>query len=338
MKTIGLDISDNRTHLCMLDDDGTVVFAQTLPTTVSSVHKYFCELEPCRVVLEVGPHSRWMSFTISQLGHEVIVANPAKIPTIARAKNKSDARDAQHLAQLGRVDPRLLCPVDHRSEAAHADLMVIRARALVVGQRTAVINHLRGVLKAAGVKVPTKTTPTRLPDVVAELVPPMLLPAVQPLLTLLLQLKEHLRGYDKAITQLAESLYPQTRRLTSITGVGDVTALAFVLTIERPERFNSPRDVAAYLGLTPARSQSGALDPRLGITKAGDRLVRTLLVNCAQYILGPFGQESRLRAWGLELAARSGSKKKAAVAVARKLSVIMLALWRTQQDFIPAGC
>jgi len=335
MHTTGLDVSDKKTHICTLDDSGEVIERRTIPTTVLAIQQAFGGREKARVILEVGPHSRWMHVCLEAVGHEVIVGNPAKIPSITTSNHKSDERDAEQLARLGRVDIRLLYPVEHRSDSAQADLMHVRSRDLLVGQRTALINHIRGVFKAAGAALPTGTTPTKVPQVAAENMPPELGPALNPLIENLLELKVRILTYDKAISAMVKSMYPEAKRLATMNGVGDLTAAAFVLTIENPHRFKNPRDVGPFLGMVPKRSQSGNHDPKLGITKAGDAMLRKLLVNCAQYILGPFGEDSALRQWGLELAQRRGSKKKAAVAVARKLAVIMIAMWQKEQDYKP---
>ena len=333
MNTTGLDVSDKNTYICTLDNEGGIVERHIIPTTPASITKAFKRRARARVILEVGPHSRWMHVCLEAAGHEVIVANPAKLPSITRSNRKSDERDAEHLARLGRVDIKLLHPVEHRSDSSHVDLLHVRSREVLIGQRTAIINHIRGVFKANGTAIPTGTTAAKLGLVAEEVLPPELAPALSPLLKQLSLLREQIKVYDKAISALVKSLYPDAKLLTTIDGARDLTAAAFVLTIEDPTRFKDTRDVGAYLGLIPKRSQSGASDPRLGITKAGDALLRKLLANCAQYILGPFGKDSALRRWGLKLAERRGSKKRAAVAVARKLAVIMISMWKSQQEY-----
>lgn len=148
---------------------------------------------------------------------------------------------------------------------------------------------------------------------------------------------EQIRRLEKAIEELACGKYPEAEFLTQIAGVGTLTSLTFILTIADPTRFRRGRDVAAYLGLVPKRDQSGGTDKQLRISKAGDAYLRRLLVSAAQYALGPFGPDCQLKRKGLELAARGGAraKKKAVVAVARKLAVLMLALWRDEQIYQP---
>ena len=150
-------------------------------------------------------------------------------------------------------------------------------------------------------------------------------------------LTEKIRQQDKAIEKLSIEEYPETLRLRQIHGVGPITALVFALAIENPQRFKNSRKVGAYFGLCRRRWQSGDQDPDLGISKMGDAFVRRLLVNCAQYIIGPFGPDCDLRRWGLNYAQQGGKKgkKRAVVAVARKLAVLMHRLWISGKDYVP---
>ena len=158
---------------------------------------------------------------------------------------------------------------------------------------------------------------------------------IEPLLQVIDVTTQQIRHFDRQINQLCEQSYPETERLRAIRGIGPITALAFILTIEDPHRFSDARDVGAYLGLVPKRDQSGKLDKALGIGKSGNAYLRRLLVGSAQYLLGPFGEPCDLRNSGERLVARGGrgAKKKAAVATARKLSVVMLTVWKNQSDY-----
>ena len=283
MHTTGLDVSDKKTHICTLDDSGEVIERRTIPTTVLAIQQAFGEREKARVILEVGPHSRWMHVCLEAVGHEVIVGNPAKIPSITTSNHKSDERDAEQLARLGRVDLRLLHPVEHRSDSAQADLMHVRSRDLLVGQRTALINHIRGVFKAAGAALPTRTTPTKLPEVASEMMPPELGPALKPLIASLLEVRAHIKTYDKAISAMVKSMYPEAKRLATMNGVGDLTAAAFVLTIENPHRFKNPRDVGPFLGMVPkavaewrARSEARHHEGRRRFAQEAPRQLRAV--------------------------------------------------------------
>ena len=170
-------------------------------------------------------------------------------------------------------------------------------------------------------------------------IPAQLKPALGPVLQTLMRVTAQIRKFDKLIESMARCRYSEAALLRQVKGVGPVTALSFILTLEDPQRFRKPRAVGAYLGLTPRKDQSGKRDPQLRITKAGDPFVRRLLVGCAQYILGPFGPDSDLRRWGLRLAAIGGknAKKRAVVAVARKLATLLLSLWRSAQVYEPLG-
>ncbi|MCF6284612.1 MAG: transposase [Candidatus Hydrogenedentes bacterium] len=169
------------------------------------------------------------------------------------------------------------------------------------------------------------------------MLPPALRPALFPILETIEGLTTTIKEYDRDIEKLCKEKYPETELLRSIPGVGPITALTFVLTLEAPERFASSRDVPAYVGLLPRRSQSGDSDPQLRITKCGSPQLRRLLVSCAQYILGTHGPDSELRQWGERLMARGGAaaKKRAVVAVARKLTVILHRLWITGMLYEP---
>ncbi|MCA1837675.1 MAG: transposase [Actinobacteria bacterium] len=151
-------------------------------------------------------------------------------------------------------------------------------------------------------------------------------------------LSARIRDYDKRIEQIAAQLYPETELLRQIRGVGTLTALVFVLTLEDPERFQKSRAVGAYLGLAPAKNQSGEHDPQQRISKEGDQMLRRLLVGSAHYILGTFGEASDIRRHGEKIAQRGGkksAKKRAVVAVARKLSVLLHHLWISGEAYEP---
>jgi transposase len=271
------------------------------------------------------------------MGHEVLVANTRHVRAIYGSENKSDPIDAEKLARLGRFDPRLLHPIRHRSAQAQADLAVIRTRSFLVSQRTALANHLRCQVKSAGGRIPSGMGPTALPRRAREYIPEELREVLEPVLRMLLMVTTQIRELEKKIQRLARQRYPETELLRRVSGVGPITSLAFLLTIEDPGRFERCREVGPYLGLVPRRDASGQRDPELPITKAGDRQLRWLLVQCAHHILGRFGKDSDLRRWGLELAARGkkNARKRAVVAVARKLAVLLLALWKSGEQYQP---
>lgn len=334
--TVGLDLSDRESTLCMIDESGQAVERARIATTEETFRRRFGGMPEARVVLEVGPHSPWTSRLLKELGHEVITANPRKLRLIYENPVKTDQVDAEYLARVGRMDPELLAPIQHRGAETQADLALIRSRDVLVRQRGTLVSHVRGSVKALGGRLPRCSTES-FPNRVAEHVPDELDGALRPILEMIRDLSQTIRSYDRRIEELCEESYPETKRLRQIQGVGALTALCYVLTIEDPTRFERSRDVGAYLGLVPGRDQSGERDPRKGITKTGDKLLRRLLVGSGQYILGPFGPDCDLREWGLKLMERGGTaaKKRAAVAVARKLAVLLHHLWVSGEDYEP---
>lgn len=336
-QAVGLDLGDRHSYMFSLDAaDGEPQEEGRIRTTPKAIRARFEGVGRLRIALEVGPHSPWVSRLLEKLGHDVLVANPRKVPLIGESQEKTDQRDAELLARLARVDPDLLSPIQHRSAEMQASLAVVRAREVVVRTRTRVVNHLRNVVKACGGRLPKCSTPA-LADKAHEAIPASLQPALEPLLELLVQLNERIRDYDRRIRHLAKNTFPETEILQQVAGVGPLTALVFILILVHPERFPRSRDVGAFVGLVPTRRASGDRDPQLGITKAGDEMLRRLLVGSAHYILGPHGPDSDLKRFGQRLVERGGkgAKKRAVVAVARKLSVLLHHLWRTGAVYEP---
>ncbi len=334
--TIGVDLGDKWSRLCVLDEHGEVCEEGRIATTTDAMRKRFSTEAPCRVVIEVGTHSPWVQRLLQELGHEVITAHAQSVRLIYGGTNKDDRLDAERLARLGRLDPKLLHPIRHREGSVQADRAVIRSRYALVGCRTKLINHARGIVKSMGGRLPTCSAEA-FPKRAREVFPKELKPALRPVLETIAALTTKIRRFDRLIEKLASERYPETGVMRQVTGVGPITSLSFVLTIEDPARFRRSRTLGAYLGLSPRRSQSGDEDPELRITKAGDDDLRRLLVGSAQYILGPFGPDTDLRRWGLALAARGrkNAKKRAVVAVARKLAVLLHRLWVTAEVYEP---
>lgn len=326
---IGMDLGDKLNHYCILDAAGEVVQDGRVQCTEAGLRRLFAAMEGTLVAVEAGTHSPWVSRLLVALGHTVLVGNARKLRAVYENDQKSDARDAEMLARIARFDPQLLHPIQHRGEEAQAHLALLKARDCVVRARTRQITHVRAVVKSFGARLPTCGAVV-FHNKVREAIPKELLPALEPLVDIIAQLNKTIKNYDKQIEILCQKAYPETELLRSVNGVGPVTALSFVLTLESPERFATSRAVPAYLGLTPGKNQSGASDPQQRITKAGNAYLRRLLVGCAQYILGHFGKDCELRRFGQRIAARGGknAKKRAVVAVARKLAVILHALWQ----------
>jgi len=335
-KTVGCDLGDRFSHVCVLNDLGNVEARARLSTSRAGFRKWFAAMAPCRVVIEVGTHSRWVSKLLEELGHEVIVANPRQVRLIHQGKRKNDKLDAEKLARLARVDTQLLSPIKHRNEETHSQLTVLRNRDQLVKARTLLINHARGVTKAFGVRIGKCETSSFVRRAEQTPMPATLLTSLQPMLAALCSLNEQIKNYDRILQDMAQRS-KEVQPLLTIHGVGELTAMAFVLTLEDAGRFQKSRDVGAFLGLVPKQWQSSQSDPQLRISKAGDPFVRMLLVNCAQRILGPFGRDSDLRRTGQRLMQRGGknAKKKAVIAVARKLAVVMHRLWSTGEVYEP---
>jgi transposase len=307
-----------------------------LPTTKASLQQKFSTLPNCRVAMEVGTHSRWASHLLNELGHDVLVANARKLRAIYHNPRKGDRADAETLARLARLDPALLSPIHHRSPQAQADLAVLRSRDAIVRYRTSLINHARDIVKSSGSRLPSCTADSFALKVAPDIPEPLRL-ALAPTLDTIASLTKQIKAYDQKIEALCSERYPQTKLLRRISGVGPLTSLAFILTLENPDRFRRSREVGPAVGLVPRRDQSGDRDPQLRITKTGNSYLRRLLVSSSQYILGPFGPDCDLRRWGLKLAERGGknAKKRAVVAVARKLAILLHHLWKTGEIYDP---
>jgi transposase len=332
----GLDLGDKNSHLCICTAEGEVIERATVSTTTPALARRFQNCAALRIALETGTHSPWVSRLLSQWGHEVLVANPRKVRLIGNSRRKNDRLDAQSLADLLSVRPRLLYPIQHIGAQAQADRGVLRARDALVRTRASLISHVRGLVKAMGGRLPSCSAESFAKKVTVA-VPDSLVLAVLPLLEQIAEMSKRIRAYDKQVELLLRTRYPQAAVLRQPRGVGPITALAFVLGLGDPHRFAKSRQVGPYFGLVPAQRDSGQCRPQLGISKEGNPYVRRLLVQCAQYMLGPFGQDSDLRRFGQRIAAAGGknAKKRAIIAVARKLSVVLHHLLVTQQAYQP---
>jgi transposase len=331
---VGVDTGDKWSHICVRDATGDVASELRIRTTRESVRKFFSTLVRCRVALEVGTHSRWIAEELEKLGFEVYVANARRLRAIYQSDTKTDKCDARFLAEIVAVKPSLLCPIKHRGEQAQSDLALLRARAALVKTRTLLINHVRSTIKSMGGRL-AKTSSGAFHRQV-DAIPDERRMVLEPLMKQIREQTAYIRGYDKTIEERGAS-YPAAALLRKVAGVGPVVALSFICTIEDPHRFANVRKIASYLGLRQRLDESGELRKELPITKAGDTDLRRHLVTSAQFILGPLGPDCDLRRWGTNLVERggSGSKKKAVVAVARKLAVLLLSLWKSGAEYDP---
>jgi transposase len=334
--TIGMDLGDKSSRFCMLSNEGQILRDGQAPTTKAGMAQAFGLLGRTRIAIEVGTHSPWVSRLLKELGHEVVVANPRQVKLITESSRKDDRLDAQTLARLARIDPQLLRPIQHRSDEAQAALMVIRVRAALLSVRTSLVNTARGLAKSMGERLP-QCDADQMGVQRAISLPPKLQQVLEPLLKEVESLTEEIKKSDREIEQIARKNYPETALLQQVAGVGPLIALTFVLTVEDKSRFQKSRDIGCYVGLRPRRSDSGQSQPQLRITKEGDPYLRTLLVQGAHYIISRRGPDTDLKRWGLHLAQHGGKrgKKRAVVAVARKLGILLHRLWVTGEAYEP---
>lgn len=324
---IGVDLGDKLSQVCVLGADQQIRHEDRVPTTTSALQQWFATLPPAMIVMEAGTHSPWVSRLLEATGHQLIVADPRRLKLISHSDRKNDRADARTLARVAAAMPELLSPVRHRSAEAQKDLTVIRSRARLVEVRTKLWLSLRGLSKSLGRRLPRRVTRASLAEWADIL---------EPLWNAVEDIRARIAEYDRQVQQLLDK-YPAAVRLQQISGVGPLISLTFVLTLDEHRRFPKSRQVGSYLGLRPRQRDSGESQPQLRITKAGDCYLRSLLIQGAQYILGKFGPDTDLRRWGLKLAERGGknAKKRAVVAVARKLAVLMHRLWADGSEYQP---
>src|ERR1039457_6839003 len=328
--TLGLDLGDRSHYVCVLDATGQILHEGPMLNDRVALALLLVKYPAATVALEAGTHSPWISRYLTGLGATVIVANPRKLHAISRHERKCDRRDAVMLARLARADAALLHPLQHGSAQAEHDLLGLKLRDSLVRTRVNLINTVRFTLKSLGHAVSNPSSEAFHKSILTA-VPADCLPVVQPVLA------EQIKTLERDLVARSQRDYPVTQRLQQIAGVGPLTALCFVLKIGAPARFGRSRDVGPYLGLCPGRDQSGGTDKQLRISKCGDGLLRRLLVSAAHYILGPFGPACALRAYGQRLTGTGSAreKKRAVVAVARKLAVLRLSLWKHGPDYEP---
>jgi transposase len=326
--TIGLDLGDLWSFYCVLDEAGKIILEQKVATTPEAIQQTFGKIPRTLIALETGTHSPWVSRLLTELRHKVIVAHAQKVELITKSNRKDDRHDARTLARLARIDPELMGPVRHRSAKVQIHLTVIRARAELVSARTALVNAARGLVKSYGERLPKCGTQQVSRELAAGL-SAELREVLQPLLKEIESRNERIQECDQRMEKIAQEVYPEVSLLKQVKGVGTQIALTYVLTIEDPYRFAKSREVGCFLGLKPGRRNSGESEPQKKISKEGDRYLRTMMVQGAHYILGPFGEDSDLRRWGRKLGERGGknAKKRAVVAVARKWAVLLHRLW-----------
>ena len=335
---IGMDVSEKSIELFALSADNKTESKGKLVNNPAKVKAFLAGLSntsKLTVALETGTHSPWLSKMLEEHGCKVLVGHARKLRAIWGDDHKCDQRDAEMLARMARADQKLLHPVKHVSQEARAEQAVIKARDVLVKTSTMLINHLRGTLRSFGIST-SGITADSMDKKIMPLIPKELRPALKGVVEQLKSIRKKIKEYDKKMTDLCKS-HPETKIFQQINGVGPVTALTFALIIADPGRFGNSRRIGGYIGLAPKRDQSGATDKPLGITKAGNGLLRKSLIQSANYILGAFGTDCELKRYGMRIAAKGGkiAKRKAKVAVARKLAVTMWRLWMDKAEYDP---
>lgn len=332
----GMDLSDTSAQVCVMSTaGGDPIRRDTIEVSPEALREYFSRQERSRVVFEAGTHSPWISRLLASLGHEVQVADPRRLRLVTENAQKSDRTDAELLARVGRVrDLELIREVNHRPEQMQADYAVAKARDQLVKARTALVTATRGFVKSMGGRLPSCSTES-FARKVADAIPELLRPALQPMLSAIAYLTLRIADLDKQIEQILTQRYSEANAaLRQIQGVGAITALCFICVIQDPARFETSRAVGPYVGLVPGKKQSGDSDPKRGITKTGDALLRCQLTRAAHYIM-TFGEDSDLRRTAHRLLDRDKPRQVVGCAIARKLAVILHRLWASGDSYEP---
>lgn len=330
---VGLDVSLKTTALCVVDHDGKTLAEGKVPSESEALAEWLGRHAPeaCRIGMETGPLSVWLWNGLKERGLpvHVIDARHAKAGLVQQA-SKTDRNDARGLAQIMRTG--WFKEVRVKSKAAHLLRALLASRGMLVATRRDLENQIRGLLKTFGLVLGTARRgrfEVRLRDLLTA--EPGLSRLIDPLLQARSTIIEQIEHYDRQLLAIARR-HAAVRRLMTVPGVGPVTAIAFAAAIDDPTRFRRSRQVGAYLGLTPRRSQSGEIDHPGHISKAGDGLTRTLLFEAANALLTRSRKPCALKAWAEAIAARCG-RKKAKVALAGRLAVLLHHLWSDQATF-----
>jgi transposase len=342
VSVIGMDMGDKNHKAVGLSEDGEIIDRTEVPCTPEDVRAYLERFPGALLAIETGTHCRWVSRLGTGMGHEVLVGNARKLRMIWNSNRKNDWNDAEMLARVARTDRKLFSPVRLRDDGDQELLRLVKARDLLVKCRTGIVNKIRGFCKADGHHLPKCSADSFMR--LEHEIPKSVRTVSKPLFAMLKELAKKIGLYDTMIAKGVRKIHGEDAKLLEpIAGVGPVTAAAFLATVGDPATFGSARDAGSYFGLVPRQDQSGQTDKQMRITKEGNAVVRRLLVTAANYIMGPFGKDCDLRRHGMRIAERGGknARKRAKVAVARKLAVLMLAILRTRSEYRPladVGC
>jgi transposase len=331
----GLDVSMAETHLCVMNRDGVVVYEVKVPSTPADIAAALAQAPACRrIVFETGRMAPMLYHGLSQLGLPVVCIESRQAYQALKslATHKTDRNDARGLAHLARTG--FFKPVHVKSLPAHALRSLIIARKKLVGQRVTLENQIRGLAVVFGVRLPRALTTAFVRQALrASEGITGLSAAMRGLVAARVAVLAAVAAIDADIRRLVRAS-DACRRLMTIPGVGQLTALAFTAAIDDPSRFRRSRDIGAYLGLVPRRYQSGEVDYTGSISKCGDRRVRTLLYEAANVMLTRYRGMLKLKDWAFAIAKRS-TMRKARIALARRLAIIMHAMLRDGTEFKP---
>jgi len=330
---VGLDVSQKMTAICVVDGVGLRLWRGQCPTVPERIADMVRRQagDGARIGIETGAMTPWLVHELRNVGLDVVCLDARHARAALKMQiNKTDQNDAEGLAQIVRTG--WFRAVHVKSFDSHRVRALLGARTQLVGMTTRLSNHIRGVLKTFGLlpgAMRGLPFDRKVEALLVEHADVALI--VQPMLVAWRQLRVQIKAFDKAIRKLVRS-NTTCRLLMSVPGIGVLSALAYVSTVEDPERFARSRSVGAHLGLTPRQYQSGEVDRSGRISKCGDNLARTLLYEAAGVVLSRVKRDSGLKIWAQAIAKRSGSGK-AKVALARKLSVILHSIWRSGQPF-----
>lgn len=321
---IGLDLSAKSTAICVLDEKGVVVIEKEVKTDKESLGFELSSYKGAHCVVESSGLSEWFCDVIESCGCSIDVIDARRAKAIMDQGKKTDRIDAQKLAQICRTG--WYTKVHRKSSRARELRSFLTARKQLVESANAIASSIQGILKAHGIIVSRRGNYVEQVKLELKGCSPTVRSAVAPLLSSYKQLHDRQKKMYKQLDKIAES-NEQTRLLMSVPGVGPATAAAFVSTIDNPDRFSSPEKLCAYLGLVPSVYQSGDTEFRGRITKTGDSLLRWLLVEAASSLMNNTKQDHPIKSWGKRIEKEKGFGK-ARVAVARKLSCLLLSIWK----------
>jgi transposase len=324
----GMDIGKKTSHLCILDEERKIVLERAIATKPSAFLKALGDRPPMRIAIEASGRSFWIAERLEELGHEVVVVDPGRTKAIGSSLIKNDRLDARVISTLNAAN--LMAAVHRPTAQQRVARMPVTARGVLVQGRARLVNCVRGLLASEGIEARSCTTKAFAGRVREMELPQEIAAAIAPVLDAIEAMDASVDCYDETMKERSKA-DPVMKRLQTANGVGPIAASCFVAAIHDPRRFRNGDQVAAYLGLVPSLYASGATHRSGGITKRGNRQARWSLTMAANVLLrGP--KESALRTWGLKVIERQG-RKKAVVAVARKLAGILWRMWIREEDF-----